>query len=272
MKNKLTHDEIKQRQIEVLKYFKSVCDECGLRYSLAYGTLLGAVRHGGYIPWDDDIDVCMPCEDYERFIAEMKKRNDRFKLAHVDTHKTYIQSFSKLFDSETLVVKRDKKFKQTQNIGLAIDVFPLYYCPEDTQEFYKCLNEVVRIRKIRSYALAKGVQKRGNILKTLLVTIYKFFVTIPGYKYWIKREEKVIKKLNGSKSQLLCAWNVVISERERVNAEQFRDMGEIRFEDETYSCFADPHRFLSDRYGDYMQPPPENERVSPHDFDAYRIK
>ncbi len=272
MDKKLTSEEIKLHQIEVLKYLKGLCEECGIRYSLAYGTLLGAVRHGGYIPWDDDIDVCMPRADYDRFVAEMKKRNDRFKLAHVDTHKTYIQCFSKLFDSETLVVKRDKTFKQTQNIGLAIDVFPMDYCPENKDEFYALLKKMNRIRKIRSYALAKGIQKRANIVKTVIVSLFKFFVTIPGYKFWIKREEKLIRKVSRDKSQWLCAWDVVLSDRERVRAEQFANMGEIVFEGEKYMCLRDPHEFLSDRYGDYMQPPPENERVAPHNFDAYLIK
>ena len=121
---RLTIDDMKEIQLELMDELDRVCREQGITYFLAYGSLLGAVRHGGFIPWDDDMDVVMLRADYERLIAGFDewKSSDRFSLAWYRDGKS-IYSFVKLVDTTTRVLENfvDKK----TSTGVWVDIFPL---------------------------------------------------------------------------------------------------------------------------------------------------
>ena len=158
MMRELTKDDIKARQIEILKYFKNTCEELGLRYSLAYGTLLGAVRHGGYIPWDDDIDVCMPREDYDKLCSALREKDGRFYLLDIHKNKDYYQNFAKIMDTETIFVRDDKSIKDVKNYGINIDIFPYDNCPSDVNEYNNHRKRIVSLVEKKALIITKGVQ------------------------------------------------------------------------------------------------------------------
>ena len=106
MPKEITHDELRELQLKILDYIDAFCKEHDIRYSLSSGTLLGAVRHGGYIPWDDDIDIMMVREDYEKFLKLYAQHNtsEIYQLVNYDTsNKKFLMTFSKIHDIRTLV-------------------------------------------------------------------------------------------------------------------------------------------------------------------------
>ena len=137
---KLNKNEIKKIELEILKHFTNICDSYGLRYFLAGGTLLGAVRHKGFIPWDDDIDVFMPRPDYEIFIHLFEKINTSryLKLSHPwdNQNETYLHiPYLKIIDTRT--IKYEKGCNKSHG-GLDIDVFPIDGLPKN-ELICKCL-------------------------------------------------------------------------------------------------------------------------------------
>ena len=126
------HDRnmIKKTQIEILLFFKHFCDENKLTFYLYGGTLLGAVRHKGYIPWDDDIDVCMPRKDYDIFLKKFPKTNCTYFIENHSTDKKYFLHFSKLMKKDTIYLEYT-----TQSVGykssIFIDIFPINGYPKN---------------------------------------------------------------------------------------------------------------------------------------------
>lgn len=118
--------ELKRIELDILKYIKTQCEKYNLRYYLAYGTLLGAVRHKGFIPWDDDIDIHMPREDYDKLIElEYNNPDSKYKLLSPKYNKDYYYSFAKMVDNETIL--EETGLKQIKELGVYVDIFPLDY-------------------------------------------------------------------------------------------------------------------------------------------------
>ena len=150
---KIELEEIKQRCLEILSYIDDICRKNEIQYYLAYGTLLGSVRHQGFIPWDDDIDICMTRENYYKFkkvIAEDK--TTPFKLLYVDTEKDYTLPLPKVVDTRTSLSILSQKEKM--KLGVFVDVFILDNVPDDDklrEKFFKKLEFYQRLWTISQY-------------------------------------------------------------------------------------------------------------------------
>lgn len=263
----LTSEEIKQRQLEILKYLKSVCEENNIRYSLGYGTLLGAVRHKGYIPWDDDIDVCVPRKDYDKLCAILREKKGRFFLLDTISDDDYYNNFAKLMDGETHV---DRKFvPKVKNYGLWVDIFPLDNCTDSERSLkwnrWFLFHDVLYIHFILREGKPQGMSKAG----TFVLQIVKFIVSLFGFRFWRKRHLKRIQKFNKKETGYMIPWQLAHKITEIIPKWQYENMGKIRFEDDEFSCLADPHQYLTNLYGDYMQFPPVEQRVGKHNYVAY---
>ena len=104
MKQYLSKEELKNSQMNILKFIDRVCKENDISYFVNYGTLLGAIRHKGFIPWDDDIDICLYREDYERFLNVVKElKDERYKVLDYDSSDWYFQNFAVILDDWTVV-------------------------------------------------------------------------------------------------------------------------------------------------------------------------
>ena len=123
MENKLVFEEIREIQNQILKKFDQYCTIKGYQYCLWAGTLLGAIRHKGHIPWDDDVDIAMPRSDYERLLSDFKNNPiDGVRLVSFKSCKNYYYPFAKLSDNCSQM--KEKNIKQ-QDYGVFVDVFPL---------------------------------------------------------------------------------------------------------------------------------------------------
>ena len=125
--------DIKQLALNILKDVAEFCDHHDIKYALAYGTMLGAVRHEGFIPWDDDIDIMMPREDYNRFIQLYNDSNSRYKVFSIETDNTYTYTMAKVFDQDTLMID-NTLWRNFDKAGVFVDIFPVDGLPESKSE------------------------------------------------------------------------------------------------------------------------------------------
>lgn len=147
---KIDMGELREKQMQILDYVAQFCDEHGIRYIIEGGTMLGAIRHGGYIPWDDDIDVGMLREDYQRFIELFSQEaKDGYVFACSETTEGWHLPFGKVMDTNTLLVQ------DGHNLGINIDIFPYDDAPEDPQVMKKMYDTRDRLKVLNAIQCSK---------------------------------------------------------------------------------------------------------------------
>lgn len=255
--------------IDGLKYLKAICDDENITYYLAYGTLLGAVRHKGYIPWDDDIDIWVHRKDYYRLINILFEQNNcDWEVVSNQTHKGYLFEWAKLSHKRTMITP--SRFVSGLLYGVSIDIFPFddasIFETED-QVKTTILNYQRRFIRITSKyrGFTNACKNKYSIYKCK--TIFKISSILLGpYSRWIRNYDKKLKSLGNGKGKFLFDIqlpNVIF------HSEWFNDTIELVFENELYKAPKEYDKILTAIYGDYMKLPPKEERVTHHYYKAY---
>ena len=256
-------EDIWQVELEILDEIDRVCTENGLRYSLAGGTLLGAVRHQGYIPWDDDIDILMPREDYESFIRTYRsERNIVMDLREVATT---VEVTAKVCRKGTVMTDH---LLGRSSWGVNIDIFPVDGIPDP---YGAHCGQIARLRKklgqICPFYRVVAHRKWAWFLKYCLKRVIYFY---PGTFVGLKRKIDSLASCYSLKDTRFGAAILgCYGEKEVIRKEAFLAYVSLPFEDRHYQALQDYDRYLRALYGDYMQWPPEEKRVSHHLYDAY---
>ncbi len=256
--------ELKTVETELLRQFIQVCQRLNLRYYLLGGTLLGAVRHQGFIPWDDDIDVGMPRADYEILMAQGQALlpEGLFLQNHV-TDPDYPHNFGKLRHSGTTFVEYSLKNCRI-NHGVYIDIFPLDPYPEKNVRLFRLKNILLRLRI--TYAFSSDILRPVTRLARLLTL--PLFPSLRGAV--AKRDALLRANTTGSRIANHCgAWGA----KEIVPAHWYGEGTHVTFEGMTVRAPREYVSWLTQVYGDYMQLPPEDKRIPHHfvaDFDLTR--
>ena len=251
--------------VEMLMHFDKICIDNNLRYSIAYGTMIGCIRHKGFIPWDDDVDVLMPREDYEKLL-KMKYKNGKFEVRSCRYSKDYFYPFAKMIDTRTVIKEPNRCEKE---MGLFIDIFPMDYIPEE-----KFMSRFIKKSKKRSdFLLSLGMSrdssnKNANIIKKLLRSTF-YYAILPFKRRLLMVEEKKYIKYNGTDSNLLMCQFWKVSEKTCFSDEIWNNIIRMPFENIEVSIFSDYDKMLRCIYGDYMQLPPVEQRVSPHQLKVW---
>lgn len=253
-------------QMEILDAVSSFCKDKGIRYSLACGTLLGAVRHGGYIPWDDDIDIYMLREDYKRFEEEFPTTyKGRYKFGSISRDENWTCLFGKVWDDRTVMVELRQK---TSDMGVNIDVFPIDEVPDDNRIFEEWntwrKKKIIDIRR-SSFHFSKDFSLWQNLLIPFVKLRYIFF----NNKKALCKLNREIQKFNGSNSQSVFETSCGLSVKHPFPKNLFDSLIEIKFEDKVYTAFANYDEYLSQAFGDYMTLPPMEKRVAHHHEISY---
>lgn len=252
---------LKEIQVELLNSVADFCEENDIEYFLGYGTLIGAVRHKGFIPWDDDIDLIMKRDDYELFI---KTFNEEGKSHKVYTHKNtewYPFPYAKISDEKTVL--KEENDNLTGEIGVNIDLFPVDYMPKDKRilkkikiQYNMLMLKSIKINDQRS--LAKNI-----ILRTSKV----LFKGKSAHSIARKIDEMAVS--SNEKTKLM--GNIVFTEKvtDYAKASAFEAGEKAEFEGRMYTIPQGYHEWLTNFYGDYMALPPVESRVTHHTFMAY---
>ena len=239
-------DEMKPRTLALLKEFKELCEEHGLKYFISAGTLLGAVKYKGYIPWDDDIDVTMLEEDYNKLIelARQGKLKNPFHCHQLDS--SYKLPFGKYAETTTLCTR---KLKRTGKFGLHVDIFPLYG-RGTTKEQAQKLQKRSRFLARMNYWLCVPMWLKWIWLIPPLTPI--FFMP----KFFINRQFKIAKKHPIETSTYVGSTNMKAHIQPK---ELFEETTMLPFEDDEFAAPKRYMEFLANRYGkNFMDPYPEH--------------
>ena len=249
--------KIQKIELDMLKVFHSICIENKLRYYAVGGTLLGAVRHKGFIPWDDDIDLMMSRENYDRFVKEFT--HPRFKVLSFETDEKYYNNFIKVVDTKTVV--EDTRNRKTYETGVFIDIFP--YDRFDDFSLVKKTYDLESF-KLLSFSKYENIVYKDSVLKDIIRTICWAGLTFVSPRYFAYKIDALVKKNtvpNGKYAGLLASK---AKEQEIMDPEVFEETIEAEFEGKMYPIPKGYDAILTRLYGDYMELPPVEKQVNPH--------
>ncbi|MBR2870270.1 MAG: LicD family protein [Clostridia bacterium] len=252
-------DKLKKIETELLKQFIQVCDKLNLRYYIMYGTLIGAIRHKGFIPWDDDIDVGMPREDYELFVKKAQSLlPENVFVQTIDTEPNHPFAFCKLRDNNTAFIE-DILQKHKINHGVWVDVFPLDNYPEDPKVYKK-------VHKKRKFYKRVIESKYCICAKSLTVRLKKLLKKLTFCLFSAKKAVKRLDELFKAqpKSHHYVNHSASWGPKEALPVEWFGNGVLVDFEGLKVNAPEKYHELLTKAYGDYMTPPPEDKRGSFH--------
>ena len=260
-------DDIRKVQLEIMDFIDTLCREKDIRYSLSGGTLLGAVRHRGYIPWDDDIDIFMLRPDYERFISEvMQSENTRYKILSPSTDSAYYYPFAKVCDSYTYILEQNDR--PLPEMGIYVDIFPVDGLPNDERQ-RKCYWNRIRILKRLNTMVYQKKAAGENFMKRAfrLVMFVLFRLMTPNCL--AKYLNALSTRYDVEESEFVAVSVFGYGEKEQLPVSVFSEFGDIPFEQKRYMAIKNYDLYLSSIYGDYMTLPPVEQRQAKHGFKAF---
>ena len=247
-------------QLEILKVFDKFCREHNLKYSLYAGSLLGAVRHKGFIPWDDDLDVCMSRADYDRFISLWKQAQPKeYILQNKENSPNFWQSFSKIRKDHTTFLQEQREAGQ-YHTGIFLDIFPLDRMPNG-----KLNRMLFKWHCMKYQLLTRGfVPPKAGVVVRLGSSLILAFIPKHHREKVRQNALKKITRYNGQKELEVAAIETMASLRKPFASDMLDTYIDLPFEDGKFMCFAGWDDHLRRKFGDYMQLPPEDERAWRH--------
>jgi len=260
--------EIQQMELGIMEYIHEVCQKIGVKYFLAYGSLIGAVRHKGFIPWDDDMDICMLREDYEKLQDYLIANPDeRYEVMSYKNNLNYVYPFMKVQDNQTYLLEEDVRIDS--NMGIYVDIFPVDGY-EDDSVFKDKMTRLIKKRQLSCYTF-KGITNTKSLLNSLIryISVIIFYFT---------NTNKYIRGIDD------LAQSRKVDDYELVDYLIYKDMNKPVwkrewlkqtitgvFEGKEFMIPKNYHEILTSDYGDYTQLPPVELRFSHHDFQLWKI-
>lgn len=250
-KQRMTMKEMQTTEKEILAYVDQICRKYALRYWVCGGTLLGTIRHKGFIPWDDDIDIFLPWQDYLKLI-EVFEENERYSMMGMGTSEVndFSDIFAKVVDKTTIVNEDIGTVRKVNPVW--IDVFPLVGLPADSEErrtFFTKYQEVNR-RIWEDFYASNG--------------------SIEVFPKWYGKQREFLEKYDFDQSDYVGVLGTAYGERDATIHEVYDSTCRMPFEDIEVNVPEGYREYLDNLYGkDWMQLPDENKRQSHHNVEAY---
>jgi len=263
--NYVSSERLRQLQLielDILKEVDRICRKFDITYYLGEGSLLGAIRHGGFIPWDDDLDILMPRKDYEKFLSiGVQELSEKYYLMHQNTNPSYYLPFAKVISIEKYgYINKQVKYAEKYN-GPFLDVFPLDYF--DTNEKRTIQKKFLRVRRLRDILLLKAKVIRPNSKRRKLYNIDAKFYT------YARAHKELHKELImcGEDSAYMCNFaSSYHPSRQIVPKAVYGEPKYVLFEGQEFPVPNDAHALLTTIYGDYLKLPPVQKRKAKHSF------
>ncbi len=253
---------LQQYSLRIMKVIHKFCQENGITYYLAEGSLLGAIRHQGFIPWDDDLDICMPRADFEKFMLLWGKQEiDSCVLLNRGSYRKYYLPFAKVVLTEETGFFNNEKYLPARFQGPFVDIFPIdTFVPVLTDQ--DKLN-VSNIRRYRDYLLMKiGYFKNRSLRRAFWLPAH-----LNSYNRLHRKINKIIGSYKNSKygyvANFCSSYHIA---KETFEQEWFREPVLVDYDGVALYIPNGARQILATTYGDYMTPPPVNKRVCKHGF------
>ena len=263
----LTIEETQKDTLKILLKVDSICEKLNIQYWGMYGTLIGAIRHKGFIPWDDDLDVCMKRNDYNKLLTFFYKNNNEYNGLYLDNIKTsdtcafYI---TRICDKE-----HELNFYNTNHkSGLFVDIYPFDGMGNDKKFWVEKKKKIYHLQKMMAmsnYQKSFGKNRVNSILNAPL----KEIAHLKGAKYYFDKMDKLSQTFSWDESKYvgLPGWG---EELWFLPKDCFETTIKVPFEDTFLPIPQGYDAILTELYGDYMKLPPEEKRKPQHDYIAYK--
>lgn len=241
--------------LSILLDITSFCEKNNIRYFLAYGTLIGSIRHKGFIPWDDDIDLIMPRKDYETFLLMYNGTNEHYEVLTYKRNRDYHIDFAKVHDRRTIL---QEEYSVKTNYGLFVDIFP-YDGYTGKKQYYL---GIIMARMLHYKTMAW--YKNNSIIKNLIIQMVKCSLSILSFKKLLELMEKNARKASFDASKEVYYVSSYLKFHGPYRKEIFENALWGEFEGHLFRIPCGYDELLKVQYGDYMQLPPKSERINKH--------
>lgn len=266
--------DIQRVSLEILKFVTSICEREDFRYSLMYGTLIGAIRHQGFIPWDDDVDIMMPRPDYERFLEYCYNHKEElgvYEIFNPDTHKDYIYGITRVSDSRYEIIKEETS--ENCGMGIFIDVYPYDGLGNDKEEALRLLSAtrkycdtIVDMTRVEQH-IPESLNYKGKTVHIINRIINRCL----GTRHYLGKISSLRGKhtFDGSDYVGPLMWYFSKPHKVLFKRSMFDKLVKVPFEDGLFYVPSEYHELLTQEYGNYMQLPPPEKRIYQHAYKAY---
>lgn len=262
----ITLEEVKEIQLNILKDVAIFCEKQNIRYYLAYGTLLGAIRHKGYIPWDDDIDIIMPRPDYNKFVETYQ--NDNFIVFSPLNKESHNFTFTKVFDERTIKIEYGMEYADDNVCGVDIDIFPLDGLPDDNKQRKNFYRKQLFFFRLYRYSVSK-YEKSGNPIKSFIKKICYSFAKCIGKRYLIEKINSNAMQYVFDSSKMVAMSVAPYSGKIYPMPKEIFEQCNIIFEGFYFKAPRGYGEFLKILYGNYMELPPKEKQITHHNYKVY---
>lgn len=261
----LSIDEVKAIELEIMDELDRICRENDIEYYLGYGSVLGAARHQGFIPWDDDMDVIMPREDYEKFVDNFDEwcKYSHFALSLYRDGKSIYQ-FAKMVDATTIV--QERFIREEYQTGVWVDIFPLDRVPQNPRKVYRRNDWLMLMREFILSDTNDGTTALAKTMKKIVTP----FVKNRNPTEYAKKIDENASNAPKSDSEEYVDIVAVIGKKKPMPFSLFKPV-EAQFEDRKYFIPEGYDEYLTINYGDWRTPLPEKDRYL-HTVSAFRLE
>lgn len=263
---KMSRDEYKEVILNILLKVHKFCRENEINYSLSCGTLLGAVRHKGFIPWDDDIDIQLLRDDYNKLIQLFPQEYEDISLVSLERDSKWDRAYAKAYDGTTIEVEA---LNSKKHVGVGIDVVPIDNVPDSYNDWLKYNKKRLLLQKIYSLKSMK-FRKSRSLSKNLALALSRLVLFPFPLRFLALRIDKMAKKFNAQNTSFLFEnCQGIGKRRNRFHLKDFEGYIDMEFEGHYLKAPQGYDDYLTQTYGNYMQLPPKNQQVPHHSFEAY---
>ena len=261
MKEITSLDEIKRIELSIMKRIHCICEEEKLTYFLSFGTLIGAVRHKGFIPWDDDIDIYMPRNDYDKLVEIIKFRGEIQHLSYANPFSKirYGRNLTKVFDTDTVLT--EPQYKTDDPIGVFVDVWPLDGTPNNPLLRRVCLSKALILKKM-ILASSMYTNREYSLIRNLGIS----FASHVNHDNLTRKLDRLSRKYAFSDSNYVFCYSAQDAIYDR---HLFSERILWSFEDTEFYIPKEYDKILRLEFGEYMVLPPEEERIPHHVINTF---